>query len=155
MKPEPRGFRYALEPLRSKCDWELQDLQQTLAELHRKIDDARQVILECQEQLSAATADLSRQSAESQVRYADRQNIAQNYIAQLSNRLRGWRKDLKELERQRDDTVAELHRLQKFADGLDDNRTEEMKEYAKTLGNTDMAETDDAWLRGMNRRKSQ
>ena len=30
MKPEPRGFRYALQPLRSKTDWDLQDLQQTL-----------------------------------------------------------------------------------------------------------------------------
>ncbi len=155
MKPEPRGFRYALQPLRSKTDWDLQDLQQTLADLHRKIDASRQAIAECQGQLSAASAELAQQSAESQIMYADRQNNAQNYIAQLSVRLRNWRKELRELEKQRDAAVAELHRLQKFADGLDDNRDDDMKEYAKTLDKADIVEADDAWLRGMKWRKPQ
>jgi hypothetical protein len=149
MKSEPRGFQYALEPLRSKCGWELQDLQQTLTRCNSEIRDQTLIVKQWEERISVASNELARQQEGSQVIYIDKQIIARAYIARQLQQLALARKLLTQLETTRDETIRSLHRLQKFADGLEEHREEEVKDYVQVLGKASIVEADDAWLRNI------
>ena len=147
MKRDPRGFRYALEPLRLKCDWEMQDIQVKLAELNRQIEELEREIQVYTSRLADAAADLARQHSKAQVIYADKQQVAHAYITHQAQLAARARKLSAELTAERDKATKDLHRLRKFADGLEENRMDDIKDFSKTRDRADSAETDDAWLR--------
>jgi hypothetical protein len=155
MKREPRGFRYALEPLRLKCDWELQEQQIKLAELNRKIAELEYEVAHYESMVADASADLLLQQGKARIIYADKQQLAQAYIAHQAQLAARARKACAELAAEREKCTRDLHRLRKFADGLDENRMDDIKEFAVTIDRAESAETDDAWLRGKTWRSKQ
>ncbi|PRC93914.1 hypothetical protein [Solimicrobium silvestre] len=155
MQREPRGFQYGLEPLRRKSDWELQELRQTLARLNTEIAAQTQTVQQYEDRLSVATKDIARQQGKSQIIHIDKQFIAHTYIAHQMQLLALARKALTQLETNRDQTIQNLHRLQKFADGLEEHREEEVKDYTQVLEKVSIAEADDAWLRGIHWKAAQ
>lgn len=155
MKRKPRGFNYTLEPLQRKCDWELHELQLNLAALNQKVADLEKAVAESEALLAAASADLAKQQGQFQVIYADKQKLAHTYITRQAKHVAQARKVLAEAVAERDQAMKALHRLQKFADGLEENRGDEIKDYLKIVGKLDIAEADDAWLRGANWRSKQ
>lgn len=155
MKREPRGFHYALDPLRKKCEWELRQLRLDLADLHAQVGRQAETVQECELRLSTANAELARQRGETQIFFADRQQNANAYLAREASLLKQARQVLAELESKRDAMTQELYRLHKFADGLEENRDEEIASHLKVVEKAGIAEADDAWLRGMKWRASQ
>ncbi len=148
MASEPRGFEYDLEPLRRKSDWDLQSLRLNLASVNGEIDAQEQAVKQAQDRLETATADHLRQQGRMQVIHIDKQTNAYAYITQLSGQLKHCKSVLSELESKRDQIIDNLHKLQKFADGLEEHREKELKGYIQLIGKADVVEADDAWLRG-------
>lgn len=155
MKREPRGFQYALDPLRKKCDWELQDLRQALGCCNREIAVQNQIMAQCKQRIAAASEDLVAQQGPAQIIHVDKHFVAHDYIAHQLAQLAIARKTLAKLESECEEIKQNLHRLQKFTDGLEEHREDEVKEYAKTLGKISIVEADDAWLRSMKWRAAQ
>jgi len=147
MAGEPRGFDYELEPLRRKSDWELQSLRLALAAFNSEIDAQVLVVKQVRDRLTVATEDHLRQQGRMQVIHIDKQTNAYEYITQLSQQLKHCKEVLLQLEDKRDQVIKDLHKLQKFADGLDEHREKELKGYIQLIGKADIVEADDAWSR--------
>ncbi|HEX7640596.1 MAG TPA: hypothetical protein VF472_00140 [Burkholderiaceae bacterium] len=155
MKREPRGFHFTLEPLRTKCDWDLQRMNLELAQLNGRIDEQNELIRQRRADLAASVSEFTEERNKTQVIYADRQRLAHEYLARQAKQLQVAEKILADLEMEREIAVAILHRQKKLADELEENRAEEIKDYAKMKAQTENAEADDAWLRAMKWRTMQ
>ena len=155
MKRDPRGFQYALDQLRSKCEWDLQHLLVDLARLNEQVTDCSREVQERETSLNNTTADLARRQGEARIIYVDKQQIANAYLSRQATQLQQAHKALSQLEAERDLLLQNIQRLQKFTDELEDDRNEEIKDYIKVLGKAEVAEADDAWLRGIERRAAQ
>ena len=155
MKREPRGFDYPLEPLRRKCDWELHELRHALKRLNEDVAGRTERSLTCATQLSTASDELARQMEQSQRIHVDQQFIAHAYIGRLVQQLSLARAAQKQCEAERDETIQQLFKAQKFADGLEEHRDSAVSEYANVLGKADMVEMDEAWLRSTHGRNAQ
>jgi len=155
MQREPRGFVYTLEPLHTKCDWDLQQLRADLAQLGDRFESQGNEVRRQEALFAAATAEFTARRGETKVIFADQQQLEHAYLSRLTERLQQARKVLIDLEAERDAAIAKLHQLQKYADELEENRVEEIKNHGKVVAKAEIAEADDAWLRGMTWRATQ
>ncbi|MBV8464757.1 MAG: hypothetical protein JO218_02320 [Burkholderiales bacterium] len=155
MKRDPRGFRYALEPLRRKCGWELEDARLTVVQLSDEIAQVRERIATLQGQLDAELVAVAERQGRDRVIHIDQHLLAASYIASLRWQVDSAHGQLAELENKRDEAINEVHRLQKLSEGLDEHRDEAIEEYARALGTAAIVEADDAWLRGTHWRRTQ
>lgn len=154
MKRDPRGYRYSLEPLRTKSGWEIQELQQSLARHNKKIGEKSHAVQQCETHLASISNEMASKLAREQIIHADQQMVVNAYLASQHNLLAGMREELRHLDSQRDDVLQQLRRMQKFSDGLDEHRGEDAKNYAKEMEKNNMVEADDAWLRSITWRAS-
>ncbi len=155
MAHDPRGFSYALEPLRSKCDWDLQQLRVDLARINDRVHNQIGEVRERETRLASATVEFGRRHNKARIIFADKQQLEHAYLSQQATQLQRAQKMLIELEAERDLVLEKVHKLQKFTDGLEENRDEEIKNYTKVIVKAEIAEADDAWLRGTKWRTTQ
>jgi hypothetical protein len=150
-----RGFTYILDPLRKKCDWELQALTLQLAHINEEIASQRERVDVIDAELGDMNAMILKTQRTNMVIDIDRFCIAHGYQRHLHQQLRSAENRFRQIEDERDRTMDSAHRLQRYAEGLDEHRDESIKEYSKGLGKAAMLESDDAWMRSRNRREAE
>ncbi|WP_284620591.1 hypothetical protein [Aquabacterium humicola] len=149
-----RGFRYALEPLRVKGEWELAEMQVRLADCNRALDEV-QVVVERLTDEVRSQFDASRTvSAPSDAMAAEVQSMRRAYLGLLSRRLESAERDRGRIEDRQREIAERTTRMQRFNDGIERHRDEQWQEHLKGLDVQAGKEADDAWLRGRHRARS-
>lgn len=145
--PEPRGFRYSLQPLRTKCNWDLLALQQDLSHCRQDIKACQDLAWQLETDRNCALDRLSQLHAQQRTFFADSQRLLHAYIDQQTQALSKAKAKLDQHEVRRDQLVAEIHRLQKFADALEQDHSDSVREHLRGQDKQASQEADDAWLR--------
>jgi hypothetical protein len=142
---DKRGFRYELEPLQTRCDWEMQHLRLAISRLNTLRDDQQAKI----EQLEAALAGANQATAGQAVRsfHIDQHRIAVTHGSQLAQRLAGARQAVVDTDAELGRAVALNAQLKRFSERLDEQRDEALAEFVREQERRAAAESDDAWLR--------
>jgi hypothetical protein len=147
-----RGFKYSLESLQKKCDWDLRELTLRLAHINENFATQREQVDAIDGELTCMNAEMLKALGRNMVIDIGRLCIASGYQMHLHQRLNSAETNLAQIERERDNTMKETYRLKKYTDGLDEHRDDAMNEYSKELDKAAIVEADDSWLRSSQRR---
>lgn len=154
MTRDRRGFTYALEPVRSLTDWELNDLVRDLADLNKATDLQQARVHELSGQFEAVRSAVIAQRQQNGVLDIDGQRRAHVYLLQVQQQLVIAQQQLHELEAQRETLMQKLNSVRKFADSLDKNKAAAAAEHDKKIANQETALADDNWLQRLHGRST-
>jgi chromosome segregation ATPase len=141
-----RGFHYALDPVRSLTEWELNDIVRELADLNAEVNAQQSEV----KRLSAAF-DSTRSQAMQQMQSRDAldiqaQRLAHAYMLELKRQLLTANGKLREKQQERDTVLEKLTQLRKYADNLDQDKDSECKKFDDKAARQGYVEADDNWL---------
>ena len=153
MKQEPefhaaqadlRGFRYALEPLRQKREWELDLLQREVASLAVRVEAAYATLADLHARRMAAAESAARACLERVDPVAHRQSLA--YLAQLQGRVVEARRERDALAAEKTEAMARCIAGQQKLELLARNREDALRDYAAEQSIRLAAEADGDWI---------
>jgi chromosome segregation ATPase len=147
-----RGFRYELEAVQRKCDWDLSEAGQALVELNQRVSQQGQRVKQLGEEFAVIRAGWSSRMQAQRIDL-ELQRITSQYLSQLQDRISLQRADLAGLEQQREQVVQRSHELRKFADNIDEHRKGALNSHERHLADLAGKDADDIWLQRMNWRK--
>jgi chromosome segregation ATPase len=147
-----RGFRYELEPVQRKCDWDLNDVVLKLTDVNRSVSEQEQRVQKLTHEFSQVKEDWNSQLKTGQLNI-DLQRITYGYLSQLQDRISQKQIHLKSLEQERDTVIQRSHELRKFADNLEKHRGDALREHERKLAEVAFKDADDTWLQRINWRK--
>ncbi|WP_374358257.1 hypothetical protein [Chitinimonas sp.] len=154
MSRDRRGFHYALEPVRSKTGWELDQAISELARINQaQAAQARQLDT-LHQGYAQARAAAQAQRVQNAALHIDAQRLAYGYMSQLKQQLVMAQQQLSELEQEQTEAMDQLNRLRRFADNLDRHRDEAGREHDLHLAKQASLQADDAWLQRNYRKKT-
>lgn len=146
MTRDRRGFQYALEPVRSLTEWELNDIARALASLNANTNTQQDRVNGLSHCFAAARSDVIIQRQSQRSLDIDAQRVAHAYMMQVQQQLVTENEKLRQLQRDRDEMFAQLNEKRKFADSLDRNKESVAEEYDRNLAKLAYAQADDSWL---------
>jgi hypothetical protein len=149
---DTRGFHYALTPVKDKCEWDMNEVMLELSELNGRVAEQQSRLQALGRQFEAVRAGTG--NAGQPLDLAMRQ-MACRYLADVQQQISAGRHQVRELETVRDHAIARSHSLRKFADHLDEHRTQELTVYRRAMAQKAFGEADDSWLQRVNWRKAQ
>jgi hypothetical protein len=154
MTADRRGFDYALEPVRSLTAWSMNDLVQELAALNAAVHERQHAVDQSTQNVVAARADLLRQRQQQALLDIAAQRRAHAYLDHVQHRLTQETTELQSAHDQRDAVLTQLHRLRKFADGLDRDKAAVAVEHDQKIAREQFLQADESWMQRMHWRKS-
>lgn len=143
----PRGFKYPLEPLRMKGEWDLTDMQMQLAECNRALDGVQAVVRRLTDEVSSQCSDSRAAATVHDTVMAEVQMMRHAYVGLLSQRLRHAELDLGRLEHQRIEITQRTTCQQRFNDGIERHRQLQWRNHLHGQSVRASNEADDAWQR--------
>ena len=154
MSRDRRGFDYALEPMRSITEWDMNDVARELAAHNAAVDAQQEKVNQLSNSFAAARSDVLLQRQTQATLNIDAQRLAHGYMAQVQQQLATENAQLHEMQQERDDTLARLNALRKFADSLDRNKETAAEEYDQKIVKQNYLQSDDSWLQRLHWRKT-
>lgn len=151
----PRGFKYGLEPLRVKSEWELLEVQQHVAACLRALDETRTQVeqltsaLEAERHVSRSAGGQGRDFG------VEVERMRRAYLGLLGGKLSQAQHVAQRVAQQHDTAVLQATRLQRFADGIEQHRDEQVREHIFAVAVGADKEADDAWAQRNFHLKSQ
>lgn len=141
---DTRGFTYALAPYMRKQEWQLELLENRLAQSQKALDEARKE----RERLDEVFAD---QLSHLQVQSQSRPNPQMHsrgigYLADLRSRMKAQDDEVGKLRARRDEFQAQLVAQQRTIDGLVEHRGDALKEFVEEETRRQAAEADRDWI---------
>lgn len=143
-----RGFRYPLEALRRKYDWDLQQERAELARRSAELTELHVALQQSRDRLAAAC------SAGLNVLDPSGRKLLLGYIAQLSDAVTAATERVETAERERQESLDRLAELKRFTDGLERHRDEAVRTFDRERSAQEAAQIDEAWLQGSSWRKN-
>jgi hypothetical protein len=154
MTRDRRGFEYALEPMRSVTEWDVNDTARALATQNAAADSQQDKVDNLSNSFAEARADVIAQRQLQTWLDIGAQRLAHAYMAQVQNKLVMENAQLRELEHERDETMTRLTTLRKFAESLDRNKEAAVEEYDRNVVKQSYQQADDSWLQRLHWRKT-
>ncbi|MFC4161860.1 hypothetical protein [Chitinimonas lacunae] len=142
-----RGFRYPLEALRRKYDWDLQQEQAELARRSAESTEAHVALRQAGDRLNAAC------EAGRDILDPSSRRLLLGHIAQLSDAVDAARERFETAERERQASLDRLAEIKRFVDGLERHRDEAVRHFDREQAAQEAARIDEAWLQGSSWRK--
>ena len=153
MSRDRRGFTYALEPVRSMTDWEIDEIGRELAEQNAAVEKQQRE----HDRLAAGLADARQrviaQRQPNTVLDIGAQRIAHGYMLQVQQLLQAAQEDLRGLCQARDASWARLVEARKFADSLSRDKDAAGEQHDQRVVKHDYQQADDNWLQRQHGRK--
>ena len=149
-----RGFKYALEPLRVKGEWELAEMQVRLADCNRALDEVQTVVERLTDEVRSQCDASRTEAAKRDMLAVEVQSMRRAYLGMLSRRLTSAERDKGRIEGRQREVADQTTRMQRFSDGIQRHRDEQWHEHLKGLDVQAGKEADDAWLRSRYRARS-
>src|ERR1035437_10288178 len=109
MTRDRRGFDYALEPMRSVTEWDVNDTARELAEKNSATDTQQNKVDHLSNSFAAARAEVIQQRQVQALLNIDSQRVAHAYMMQVRQNLRKEKGQLLDMEQERDDTMMRLN----------------------------------------------
>lgn len=144
MKPDLRGFRYALEPLLRQRQWQLDAVQSELGQVRRELEKATRAL------------EMLRGRYDEQSRLASRALSVRLEPRSHAQRL-GWLRSLRDMVASAEKTVRKLHALrgevsarclahQQRLEVIERHREDCQEEFLRDAESRNLSETDRDWL---------
>jgi hypothetical protein len=146
MTRDRRGFRYALDGVRSVTGWKIDELTLELA-LRQGDSDAQQGRVDALagEFRTARTQLLARRQAQALLDIGAERG-AYAYLVRLQQTLAAASNELRRLQELRDETRAALLEARRFADSLERDREAALAEHDLAMARRQFADADDHWM---------
>lgn len=154
MTGDRRGFDYALEPMRSVTEWDMNDVARELAAQNTALHSQQGKTDQLSNSLALARAEVIQQRQVQAVLNIDAQRLAHAYMLQVQQQLIIENAQLRSMQQERDETIVRLNGLRKFADSLDRNKEAAAEEYDQKIVKQGYQQVDDSWLQRMHWRKT-
>lgn len=141
----PRGFKYGLEPLRLKGEWDLLEIQQLVAGYLRTVEQSRanQDGLKAEyegQRVAGRHAETSEGIVAGEVA-----RMRRSYMSLLTRKLEQAERATHQVEQRHQEAVRQAMHLQRFNDGLAKHLQDQLREHQATLLQNAAKEADDAW----------
>ncbi len=146
MSGDRRGFHYALEPMRSLAEWDIDALAQECAALTAACERQQWRVDQLQAALTAARGEVAAQRAALAVLHIDAQRRAHAYMGHTQSLLAREQIQLDLDRAASDDGHARLTQARKFADSLDRDKESAAVRHDDQLRRQAYLEADDNWL---------
>ena len=146
MSKPARGFRYPLEPMRSKRQWERDALGYELAQIDGRLVTQRERLLESEESLATARKEWHVRAGENRPLNVSLQRILFAYVAEARNAVDSRRKEVSVSERSRSAAAERLMKAQRILDGVERHKTKLAKEHLRGELAKEYREFDAAWI---------
>ena len=154
MTRDRRGFRYALDPVRSVTGWKVDGLMLDLARHQESHDACRQGVDRLAAEFAAARTRVLAQRALNARLDVAAQRSAHAYLLQVQARLAVASAELEELRRQCDGVRAELLEARRYADSLDRDRDAALVDHDLASARRGFVVADDDWMQRQHWRKT-
>ncbi len=154
MSRDRRGFDYALEPMRSITEWDMNDVARELAAQNAAADTQQDKVDQLSQAFAAVRSDVLAQRQTQAALNIDAQRRAHAYMAQVQQHLTAEDAQLQVMQQASDETLARLTALRKFADSLDRNKEAAAEEYDQKVVKQSYLQADDNWLQRIHWRKT-
>jgi hypothetical protein len=146
MKHAVRGFRYALEALQRKREWELEAARLELAETLRVVKRTQDHLDALEIRFAAARHEWSRRAGEGHGFDLHWQRVASAYLAELTRETAVGRAQLEMLQAERDKAMEKVGEAHLALEALTRHRAQEADEHARVASLRDLALADEGWL---------
>lgn len=146
MSRDRRGFNYALEPVRSMTQWDIDAIACELAERNQAVAQQQRLVDGLAANFGAARAAVIAQRQNQAVLDIGAQRVAHGYMLQVQHQLQAGQIELGTLNEARDATWARLVEARKFADSLDRDKEAAAAEHDQRVTKQEYQQSDDNWL---------
>lgn len=137
-------FRYPLEPVRLKRQWELDALLLDLSQLNGMLDTLKSDLDKMDEEERRVADEWKRQSASDAIDVSHFMRMT-HYMQELSVQREARKKELADMERQRDLLIDRVVAAQRGVDALESHRDDMKAEFIKMRQSSDFKAADDHW----------
>ena len=153
MSRSARGFRYPLEPMRSKRQWERDALGHEVAKIDTVLASQRERLSETERSFAGARKEWQDRAAENRALNVSVQRIFAAYLAQAGNALTSQKKEVAATQRSRSEAAERLMKAQRILDGVERHKGKLVKEHERSELAKQYREFDAAWIQhaGQNR----
>jgi len=146
MSKPPRGFRYPLEPLRSKREWERDALGHELARIDGRLATQRERLQESEESLAKARTEWRSRSGENRSLNVGMQRILSAYVAEARKTVDSRKTEMTETEHSRSAAAERLMKAQRVLDGVERHKTGLAKEHSRGELAKEYRDSDADWI---------
>lgn len=153
MTRERRGFRYALDGVRSVTGWKVDELTLDLAHCQGEVDAQQGRVDTLTSQFTAGRRRLMTQRQAQAVLDAGAERGTHLYLMQLQHSLAVESARLQALSAHCDSVRSALLEARRLADSLEQHRDSALAEYDLVLARLQYAEADDSWMQRQHGRK--
>jgi len=153
MSRSARGFRYPLEPMRSKRQWERDALGHEVAKIDTVLATQRERLSETEELFTRARKEWQNRAAENRSLNVGMQRIFAAYLADAGNTLNSRKKEVAATQASRGEAAERLMKAQRILDGVERHKGKLVKEHERGELAKQYREFDAAWIQhsGQNR----
>jgi hypothetical protein len=139
----PKGFRYPLEPLRLKGEWDLVESQVQMAECNRELSAAQARVNELANRFEQECGE-SRRSEPSPVTLQVHE-MRRSFLGLLQRRINAAEASVATAERRREGLATQAAQLRRFNDGLADHRGKAVRDFLHGVESRAEKQADDSW----------
>jgi hypothetical protein len=153
MSRSTRGFRYPLEPMRSKRQWERDALGHEVAKIDTVLATQRERLSETEQLFARARKEWQNRAAENRSLNVGMQRIFAAYLADAGNALDSQKKEVAATQASRGEAAERLVKAQRILDGVERHKVKLVKEHERGELAKQYREFDAAWIQlaGQNR----
>jgi flagellar export protein FliJ len=142
----PRGFHFALEPVRRKHEWDVEHARLGLADANRRVAEIDERLEAAQVRFAAARAEWGRRISEDTALNAHSQRIAAAYLADVTRLIREARAALDEARRRQREAIERIADAQRALETIERLRDEDLREHRMAASRRALVEADELWL---------
>jgi len=152
MSKPARGFRYPLEPMRSKREWERDAIGHELARVECTLKTQKERLEESEQSFATARKEWHARAGENRPLNVNMQRILAAYVAEARNTFDTRKKDVSATERSRSAAAERLMKAQQILDGVERHKSKAVKEHARGETAKQYREFDADWIQHAGRR---
>ena len=153
MSRPTRGFKYPLEPMRSKRQWERDALGHEVAKIDTVLATQRERLSETEQSFARTRKEWQNRTAENRPLNVSVQRIFAAYLAEAGKTLTSRKKDVAATQRSRSEAAERLMKAQRVLDGVERHKSKLVREHERGELAKQYREFDAAWVQhaGQNR----
>ena len=146
MSRSARGFRYPLEPMRSKRQWERDALGHEVAKIDTVLATQRERLSETEQLFTRARKEWQSRAEENRSLNVGMQRIFAAYLDDAGNTLNSQKKEVAATQASRGEAAERLVKAQRILDGVERHKVKLVKEHERGELAKQYREFDAAWI---------
>lgn len=153
MSKPARGFKYPLEPMRNKRQWERDALGHELARIETALKAQRERVTETERSFTEARKEWRSRSEGNRALNVSVQRIFAAYLADASDTLASRKKEAAATQRSRGEAAERLMKAQRVLDGVERHKSRLVREHERNELARQYREFDAAWIQHAGQRR--